>query len=131
MPVRFLLFLITVEVVTACEEEVEGAGTHEIDVLGPHTSSVACSVRSVSSTGQDIDCKAQPVISQADGMTAIWLCCHISKRLFCSVTGSGGSDISKINIHQSRSLSDVSHTANNKPCQAEAPTRTCFLAIQL
>ena len=79
MPVRFLLFLIAVEVVTAREVDVEGAGTNEMGVLGPRTSSVASSLRSLSSTGQDIDGKAQPVVSQAEGMTAIWPCCHISK----------------------------------------------------
>ena len=59
----FSLFLITVEVVTTPkEEEVEGAETHEMDVLGPRTSRVASSLRSVS-PGQDINDKAQSVIS--------------------------------------------------------------------
>ena len=39
---------------TAREEEVGGAETHEMDILGPHTDSVASSLRSVS-TGQDIN----------------------------------------------------------------------------
>jgi hypothetical protein len=33
----FSLFLITVEVVTARKEEVGGAETHEMDILGPQT----------------------------------------------------------------------------------------------
>jgi hypothetical protein len=61
----FSLFLITVEVVMVRKEEVEGAETHEIDVLGPHTGSAASSLRPVS-TGQDVN-EAQPVISQAEG----------------------------------------------------------------
>jgi hypothetical protein len=74
VPVRFSLFLITVEVVTARKEEVGGAETHEMDNLGPHTSNVATPLRSVS-TGQDINDDAQPVVPQAEGVTSIWPCC--------------------------------------------------------
>jgi hypothetical protein len=53
VPVRFFIFLITVEVVIVREEEVGGTDTHEMDILVPHTGSVAGSLRSVStSTGQ-------------------------------------------------------------------------------
>ena len=78
MPVRFPLFLITNEVVTARKEEVEGAETHEMDILGPHTSNAASSL----STGQDTNDEAQSVISQIEGVTSIWPCCLIPKRLF-------------------------------------------------
>jgi hypothetical protein len=48
VPVRFFfLFLIAVEVVMVREEEVEGTETQEMDILGPHTNSVASSLRSV------------------------------------------------------------------------------------
>jgi hypothetical protein len=124
VPVRFSLFLITIEVVTARKEEVEGAETHEMDIVEPHTSSVAISLRTVS-TGQDINHEAQSVIPQVEGVTSIWPCCLIPRRLFCSVTGSGGSDISEMNIDQSRSSDDV----NDRPSQAETPTRACFLMI--
>jgi hypothetical protein len=129
-PVRFSLFLITTEVVTARKEEVEGVETHEMDILGPHTSSVAGSLRSVS-TGQDINDEAQSVISQAEGVISIWPCCRIPRQLFCSVTGSGGSDISEISIDQPRSSrDDVSHTTSDRLTQAEeAQTRACFLTI--
>ena len=69
MLVRFSLFLITIEVVTARKEEVEGAETHEMDILG-HTSSVESSLRSMS-TGQDINDDAQSVISQVEGVSSI------------------------------------------------------------
>jgi hypothetical protein len=117
VPVRFSLFLITVEVVTARKEEVEGAETHEMDIQGgPHTSSVASSLQSVS-TGQDINEEAaQSVVSQAEGVSSIWPCCLIPGRLFCSVTGSGGSDVPEMNIDhwQSHSRDDVSHTIKDR-----------------
>jgi hypothetical protein len=122
--VRFSLFLITVEVVTARKEEVGRAEMPEMVNLGPHTNSVASSVRSVS-TGQDIYVEAQSVVSQVEGVTSIWPCCLIPRRLFCSVTGSGGSDISEINIDQSHRSDDV----NDRPSQAEAHIRACFLTI--
>jgi hypothetical protein len=74
--VRFSRFLITFEVVTARKEEVEGAETHEMDILRPHTSGVASSLRSVS-TGQDINDEAQSVVSQVEGVTSICPCCPI------------------------------------------------------
>jgi hypothetical protein len=80
VPVRFSLFLIAIdgEVVTARKEEVEGAETHEMDILRPHTNSVA-RLRSMS-TGQDIKDEAQPVISRIKGVTSIWLWCRIPRR---------------------------------------------------
>jgi hypothetical protein len=75
VPVRFSLFLITVDVVTTRKEEVQGAETHEMDILGPHASSVASSLRSVS-IGQDTNDEAQSVISQVEGVTSICPFCH-------------------------------------------------------
>ena len=113
MPVRFSLFLITVEVVTARKEEVVGTETHEMDNLGPDTSSVATPLRSVS-TGQGIDDDTQPVVLRAEGVTSIWPCCPIPRRFFGSVTGSGqGSDAPEMNITS----------------EAEAQIRACFLTI--
>ena len=89
VPVRFSIFPVAVKVVTVREEEVEGAETREIDKLGPHSCSLSSPLRSVS-TGQDINDKAQPVVSQAEGVTSIWPCSRIPRRLFCSVTGSRG-----------------------------------------
>ena len=72
MPVRFFpLFLITAEVVTARAEEVEGAERHGMDILGPPTSTVASSLRPVS-TDQDINDEAQPVVSPAEGTNSIF-----------------------------------------------------------
>jgi hypothetical protein len=67
----------TVEMVTACKEEVEGAETHKMNILGPHVSShgVASSLRPVS-TGQDINDEAQPVVQQPEGLTSICPCCR-------------------------------------------------------
>jgi hypothetical protein len=127
--VRFSLFLITVEVVTARKEEVEGAETHQMDLLGPHTSVVASPLRSVS-TGQDINDEAQSVVSQAEGVSSICPCCQIPRRLFCPVTGSEeGNDAPEINIDQSRSRDDVGHTTSGRLTQAEAQIRACFLTI--
>jgi hypothetical protein len=58
--------------VIVCEEELGGAETHEMGNLGPHTSSVASSLRFVN-TAQDIN-EAQSVISQVEGVTSIWPC---------------------------------------------------------
>jgi hypothetical protein len=60
--VRFSLFLIATdgEVVTARKEEVEGDKTLDIN---------------------DRD-EAQPVISQFQGVTSIWLWCRILRRFF-------------------------------------------------
>jgi hypothetical protein len=111
--VHFSFFLITARAVTVCKEEVERAETHEIDILGPHTSSVTGSLRSVS-TGQDINDRAQSVISQVEGVTSIWHWCRILRLLACFVTGFKGNNISEINIDQSRSsCDDVSHTTLN------------------
>jgi hypothetical protein len=128
VPVRFSLFPITTEAVTAHKEEAEGAETHEMDILGSHADSVASSLRSVS-TGQDINDEAQSAVPQAEGVTSIFLCCLIPRRLFCSITGSGGNNISEINIDQSRSRGDVSHTTSDRLTQAKAQTRACFLTI--
>jgi hypothetical protein len=123
VPVSFSLFLIAVEVVTARKEDVEGAETHEMDMLGPHTSSVASSLRSVS-TSQDINDEAQSVVSQTEGVTSIWLFCLIPRRLFCPVTGSGGSDAPEMNLDQPRRRSnDINSTTSDRLTQAEARTR--------
>jgi hypothetical protein len=68
---------IPLEVLTVCEEEVGGVETHEMDTIGPHTSSVANALHSVS-TGQDIN-EAQSVVSQAEGATSICPCCLIQR----------------------------------------------------
>ena len=130
MPVRFSLFLIIAEVVTARKEEVEVAETHEMDILGPHTIMVASSPRPVS-TGQDIndDSEAQLVISQVEGVTSVCPCCTIPRRSLCSVTGSGGSDAPEMSIDQPRSRDEVIDTTSDRPTQAEVPTRACFLTI--
>jgi hypothetical protein len=123
----FFPLLITVEVLTARNEEVEGAKTHEMDILGPHTSSVASSLRSAS-TGQDINDEAQSVISQVEGVISICPSCPIPRRRFCSVTGSGGSDAPEMKIDQSRSHDDVSHTTSDRLTQGE-PIGARFLTI--
>jgi hypothetical protein len=129
VPVRFSPFLITVEVVTDCEEEVGRTETHEMDILGPHTSSVVGSLRPVSqATGQDINDEAQSVVPQAESVTSLCPCCHIPRRLFCSVAGSGGGgDVPEINIDQSHSRNDVGHTTSDRLTQAEAQIRACSL----
>jgi hypothetical protein len=121
VPVRFSLFLITVEVVMVREEEVGGAETHNMDILGPYTGHVASSLRSVS-TGEDMN-EAQ---SQVKGVTSIWPHCLIPRRLFCSVTGS---DAPEMNFDQSRSSDDIGSTTSDRLTQAEAQTRACFLTI--
>ena len=128
MPVRFSSFLIIAEVVTARKEEVEVAETHEMDILGPHTSRFASSPRPVS-TGQDINDEALLVISQVEGVTSIFPCCLIPRRSLRSVTGFGGSAAPEINIDQPRSRDEVGGTTSNRPTQAEAQTRACFLTI--
>ena len=70
MLVRFSLFLTTVKVVTARKEEVGGAETHEMNIIGAHASSAAGSLPPVS-TVQDINDEAQSVISQIEGVTSI------------------------------------------------------------
>ena len=120
----FSLFHITVKVVTACKEEAEGAEMHEMDRLGPCISSLAGPLRSVS-TGQENNDDAHLVVSQAEGVASISPCCVIPRRLFCSVTGSGGDDTSETNIKQSHRSDDV----NDRQSQAEAQTRACFLMI--
>jgi hypothetical protein len=118
--VRFSLFLVTVEVVTFREEGVGGTETREIDKLGPHTSSLPSPLRSVS-TGQDINDEAQPVVSQAEGVTSIWPCCRIPSRLFCSITASrGGGDTPE--------KPEMNITGDGLT-QAEAQIRTCFPTI--
>jgi hypothetical protein len=130
--VCFSPFLIIPQVVTARKEEVEVAETHEMDILGPHTSRIASSLRLLS-TGQDISDEAQSVISQpeVEGVTSICPCCLIPRRSLCSVTGSGGSDAPEMNIDQPRSRDEVSGTTSDSPTQAEArtPSRASFLMI--
>jgi hypothetical protein len=76
--VRFSFGLAAAKVVTVREEEVEGAETREIDKPGPHTSSPASPLRSVSA-GQDINEEAQPAVPQAEGVTSIYSCCRIPR----------------------------------------------------
>jgi hypothetical protein len=114
--------------VTARKEEAEGAETHEMDILRPHTSSVASSLRSVS-TGQDIKDDAQSIVSQVEYVISIWPCCGISRRLFCSVTGSGGSDAPQMNTDWSRSSDDVSGTTSGRLTRAEVQIRAFCLTI--
>ena len=68
---------IPLDLLTVREEEVGGVQTHEMDILGPHTSSVASSLQSVS-TGQDIN-EAQSVVSQAEGASSICPFCLIQR----------------------------------------------------
>ena len=80
MPVRFFfLFFITAEVVTTRKEEVEGAESHEMDILGPPTSGVASSLLRSVSTDQDINDEAQPVVSLAEGTNSIFPFCLVQK----------------------------------------------------
>ena len=78
---RFSLFGITVGVITARKDEVGGAETHKVDILGPRTSSAASSLLSVSAD-QDINDEAQSVFSQAEGVTSNWPSGRIQRRLF-------------------------------------------------
>jgi hypothetical protein len=142
-------------VVTAREEEVGGAETHEMDLLEPHTGSAASSLQSVNA--QDIN-EAQPVISQVEGVTSIWTCCPIQRRLFCSVTdprpGPGPefhmhfrsddvnhplahSPVPNITNNTANTNNNNNttptvpspHTTSDRLTQAEAQTCTCFLTI--
>ena len=79
-----LITLHPLEVLAVREEEVGRVETHEMDILGPHTSREASSLRSVP-TGQNIN-EAQLVVSQAEGATSFFTCCLIYRQLFCSVT---------------------------------------------
>jgi hypothetical protein len=119
MPVRISIFLVTFKVITVREEEVGGDETHEMDKLGPHTSSPASPLRSVSA-GQDINEEARPAVSPAEGVTSIHSFCRIPRRLFCSVTGSTGGDAPE--------KAEMNITADGL-AQAEAQIRTCFLKV--
>ena len=68
---------IPLDVLTVREEEVGGVETHEMDTLGPHTSSVENPLPSVP-TAQDIN-EAQSIVSQAEGATSICPCCLIQR----------------------------------------------------
>ena len=108
---------------------MEGAETHDILGLWPHSSNVESSLRSMS-TGQDINDEAQSVISQAEGVTSIWPCYRIPRRFFYSVTGSGRSDVLEMNADQSRSSDDDNGTTSDRlASQAEAHSRACFLIV--
>jgi hypothetical protein len=67
---------------TAHEEEVGGVEMHEMDIIGPHPSSVAVasSLQPVP-TGQDIN-EAQSVVPQAEasGASSILPCYHLIQR---------------------------------------------------
>jgi hypothetical protein len=103
------------------EEEVGGADseTHEMEIPGPHTSSVASSLR-LASNSKDINDGVQPVVSQGQGVTSIFPCCLIPSRLFCSVTVTG-SGVPEMNIDQPRSRDDV---GSDRQTEAQ---RACFL----
>ena len=73
----FSLLSIPLDLLTVREEEVGGVETHEMDILGPHTNSVASSLQVVS-TGQDIN-EAQSVVSQAEGASSICPFCLIQR----------------------------------------------------
>ena len=120
MPVRFSIILVIVQVVTVREEEVEGAETRGTDKLGPHISSLPSPLQSVS-TGQDINNGAQPVVSQAEGVTSIWPCCRIPRRLFCSITASRGGGDTPEKPEMNITEDGLTH--------AEAQIRTCFPTI--
>ena len=132
MPVRFFLFLISVDsnVVMILKEEVGGADSerHEMDVIGPYTSSAASSLP-LASISQDINDEAQPGVSQAEGVTSICPCCLIPRQLFSSVIGSGRRGILEMNIDQLRSRGSVSGTSSDGPTQADPQIRTYFLTI--
>ena len=72
-----------------------------MDILGPHSDSVASSPRSV----QVINDDAKPV------------------------TASGRSDVPEMNVDQFCSSGDVSSTTNDMLSHAKALTRACFLTI--
>lgn len=90
-----------------------GAETHEMDIFGPHTSSPASLLRSVS-PGQDINDEAKSIVSHAQGVVFVWPYCRIPRRLYCSVTESGRSDAPEMNADHEL---------------AEAQPRACFLTI--
>ena len=62
---------VPLEVLTVREEEVGGVETHEMDILGSHTSSVTSPLQSVP-TGQNIS-----EASKAEGATSICPFCLI------------------------------------------------------
>jgi hypothetical protein len=100
---------------------VEGAETRETDEFGPHTRSLSSPLRSVSA-GHDIniDEEARPAVSPAEGVTSIYSCRRIPRRLLRSVTGSRVGDTfekAEMNI------------SGGGLTQAEAEIRTCFLKI--
>jgi len=74
VPVRFSVLLritvLSVEILTVREDEVEGSETHEMATFQPYTGSVT-SLTSLESTGQDVDDVARPVLSRAEGVTSI------------------------------------------------------------
>ena len=109
--------LVTVEVVTARKDDMRRSETLEMDKLGPLTSGVPSPLRSAS-TGQVINHEAQPVVPQAEGVTSIWSCCRIPRRLLCSVTGSEV-EIESLEMNMT----------SDSPIQTETQIRACFLTI--
>ena len=92
-PVRTPLFLITVlwvKVLTIREEEVGGSEIYILAAFQPGMSSVENPVLPVSQastvTDQDTDNRAQPAISQAEGVTSISSRCCIPEKAIRSFT---------------------------------------------
>jgi hypothetical protein len=77
-PVRFSLFLITVEVVMARKEEVGGAETHDVPYRSNVASSEPLELVSTGPESPDIN-EAQFVISQVEGVISIWPFCLIPR----------------------------------------------------
>ena len=84
---------------------MEGAETHEMDILEPH--STASSLRSAH-IAQDIN------EAQVEGVTSICHYCLILRRLFCSVTGSVENDVPEMN-----GSDDSSWTTSDRPTRSE------------
>jgi hypothetical protein len=95
---------------------VGGAETHEMDILGPHTNSAASSLQSTYPTQDINEGRAESSISRIEGVITIYPSCYLTPRQsFCSVTGSGGSDATRMNIDgQSRSSDYVSNTTGDR-----------------
>lgn len=111
----FSSFSSHVDVLMVREEEEGGTGTRGMDILGPQTSSIASSPRSVH-IAQDIN-DAQSFIAQAKGATFIWLCYLIYRRSICFVAGSGGNHI------------NYSGTTRDRLTRAKEQSRAYFLII--
>ena len=109
-----------------------GAETHEMDILGPHTNSAASSLQSAYPAQDTNEGRAESSISRIEGVISIYPSCYLTpRRSFCSVTGSGGSDATGMNIDQSRSRDYVSNTTSDSDRLPQAEAQICayFLMI--